>query len=214
MAFVELLQEALTRDQISDLAQNVAVVSVDRKNAGSPKYFLNLVYADNGEVEWSMYRPGSIFDMKGKIMKNILPKVKDQLGNYTFASRDELESDFDTRSLRAIDMERPLRMASGPSQFAAEGVVGDTLKMGAKLLPAFALMFQIFASNPNAAPALKDDIRIALIDMQMSKNPNVLDSNAQKVVQLVSSLKGEQRERFAQMFKKAYQETKKKIQAN
>lgn len=84
-------------------------------------------------------------------------------------------------------------------------------KTGAKLLPAFLLMFQLLAHNVEASPVHKDDIRIALIDMQESKSKAELDATSKKVLELVSSLKGEQRNKFVEMFKKAYKDTERKV---
>ena len=78
------LEEMLSREEVADLVKSVGVMSLNPKNKGQ---YLNLYVAKNGEVEWQDVRRGS-FDMKNKIIKNILPLVKDKIGEYKFVDRD------------------------------------------------------------------------------------------------------------------------------
>lgn len=85
-------------------------------------------------------------------------------------------------------------------------------KTGLKLLPVFAMLFHLLVSDVQSKDNIpSEDIKIALIDMQISKNKDELDANSQKVMRLVSSLKGPQRNKFVEIFNKAYHETENKI---
>jgi len=88
MAFLKFLREMLSRQQVADLATYVAITSVDRQKAGNPRCYLNLNVARRGEVEWDGPDSASIFAMKGKLMRDVIPLVKDKIGKYTFVNRD------------------------------------------------------------------------------------------------------------------------------
>lgn len=110
MAFLDVLCEMLSRQQVTDLAKVVAVVSVEREREKNPRMFLNLNYAKEGQVEWDEYGPG-VVAMKGKIMRDVLPKVKDQLGAITFISKDMLDNDTSVGYGQSITRDEPVRLA-------------------------------------------------------------------------------------------------------
>jgi len=62
-----------------------------------------------------------------------------------------------------------------------------------------------------ASPVAKNDIRVALINMQEAKNKDTLDAAAEEVKNLLSTLKGENRGKFLKLFQKAYQQTSEKV---
>lgn len=116
MAFLEILQEMLgdpaSRSLVSDLARNVAVVSVEKEKEGNPRKFLNLNYARNGEVEWVEISSPGIFAMKGKFLNEIYPKVKGQLGQAKFVDRDKIRDELGYGSVGAIQTDVSPRMAA------------------------------------------------------------------------------------------------------
>lgn len=113
MAFLEVLKEMLSRAQVSDLATNVALVSVDRETEKNPRKFLNLTYAKNGEVEWEEIGSASLFAMKGKIIRDILPKIRDKVGKYKFVSRDAVRQETGYGAHQAIQTDEPVGSRSG-----------------------------------------------------------------------------------------------------
>jgi len=110
MAFLDVLCEMLSRQQVTDLAQVVAVVSIEKQREKNPRMFLNLNFAKEGQVEWEEYGPG-VVAMKGKIVRDILPKVKDQLGAITFMSKNELEDNTGVGYGQSITRDEPVRLA-------------------------------------------------------------------------------------------------------
>ena len=89
---------------------------------------------------------------------------------------------------------------------------GDMLKAGVKLIPALAMMFQLFVNSPEASTNFtKNDVKAALIDMQESKTKSELDATAQDVKNMISKFKGEKRNQFIEVFNKAYNEIKNKV---
>lgn len=112
MAFLEMLQEMLTRSQVSDLSKNVAVMNVERDKAGEPRKFLNFNYAEKGEIEWVQNTQPGIFMMKGKFLKNIYPKIKGQLGPSKFVDRDEIRKELEYSSIGAIQSDVPRSFVS------------------------------------------------------------------------------------------------------
>jgi len=107
MAFLEVLQEMLTRTQVADLARNVAIMSVDRAEAGEPKRYLNMNIAANGEVEWAQANSPGIFIMKGKFLKNIYPTIKGKLGKAKFVDRDAIRDEIGYGQVGAIQADSP-----------------------------------------------------------------------------------------------------------
>lgn len=107
MAFLEMLQEMLTRDQVADLATNIAVISIEREKEGNSRKFLNLNYARNGEVEWVEMNSPGIFAMKGKFLKDIYPKVKGKLGKARFIDRESIRDELGYGSIGAIQSDSP-----------------------------------------------------------------------------------------------------------
>jgi len=102
MSFIEYLKEALSREQVADLARNVAVVGPEGK-------FLNLMAGRKGVVMW-MNEPR--FDLKGKILRDVIPNVQDEIGEYEIVDRDEIESDWGTGpAASAISTEEPVSIA-------------------------------------------------------------------------------------------------------
>jgi hypothetical protein len=112
MAFLEILKEMLSRQEVADLSKNVTLVSVDRENEKNPRKFLNLAYAKNGEVEWEGPDNASLFMMKGKIIRDILPKIKDKVGQYRFVDRDRVREEIGHGSHGAIQTDEPVRTTS------------------------------------------------------------------------------------------------------
>lgn len=110
MAFLDVLSEMLSRQQVNDLSKVVAVVSIEKQREKNPRMFLNLNYAKEGQIEWEEYGPG-VVAMKGKIMRDVLPKVKDQLGAITFVSKDKLDDDTGVGYGQSITRDEPVRLA-------------------------------------------------------------------------------------------------------
>ena len=97
-------------------------------------------------------------------------------------------------------------------EILSEDLEEGFFKTGLKLLPVFAMLFHLLVSDVQSKDNIPtEDVKIALIDMQISKNKDELDANSQKVMRLVSSLKGSQRNKFIDIFNKAYHETENKI---
>jgi len=107
MAFLEILKEMLTRAQVADLASYIAVVSMDREKEGNSRKFLNINYARNGEVEWVEASNTGIFIMKGKFLRDIYPKVKENLGKFQFVNRDSIRDELGYGSVSAIKSDSP-----------------------------------------------------------------------------------------------------------
>jgi len=88
MAFVEVLSEMLSKQQLERLSQEVAIINVERHNAGEPKKFLNLCRAEKGVVEWSKYysdactitKIGKFEGIPSEGVEGLLSKVEDQIG--------------------------------------------------------------------------------------------------------------------------------------
>ena len=106
MAFLQMLQEMLTRDDIADLARPVAIMSIEKDNAGELKKYLNINMAEKGKVEWIApvrFNLGpSMFIVKGKFLKQVYPKVKGKIGKSKFVDRDEIMNDNDFDDVGAI----------------------------------------------------------------------------------------------------------------
>lgn len=90
----------------------------------------------------------------------------------------------------------------------------DVFKTGIKLLPVFATMFQLLTTDLKASSVSneKNNVAVALVDMQEAKSKDVLDAAAQKVQELISKVKDiKRKEQMIDNFKKAYAEMEKKI---
>jgi len=107
MAFLQMLQEMLTRTQVADLATNVAVMSLERAEAGDPKRYLNVHLASKGKVVWERGDSSVIFAVKGKFLKDIYPLVKGQLGKSKFVPRETIRDEMGFGSGGAIQSDMP-----------------------------------------------------------------------------------------------------------
>ena len=107
MAFLEVLEEMLSRSQVADLAKYVAVMSLDRAEAGEPKRYLNMNIAANGEIEWVQMNAPGIFMMKGKFLKNVYPALKGKLGKSKFVDRDAIRDEIGYGQAGAIQADSP-----------------------------------------------------------------------------------------------------------
>lgn len=110
MAFLEILQEALTRDQVADLVRYVAIVSIEREREGNSRRYLNVHYAKKGEVDWAEMTSPGIFIMKGKFLKDIYPNVKGKLGPVKFVDRDAIRDKMEYGKASAIPTDVETRM--------------------------------------------------------------------------------------------------------
>lgn len=85
MSFIENLEEALTMQQVADLATKVTVMSLEGPSKGK---YLILTLAAMGNVSWD-FEPD--FMMKGKIKRDILPKIMDKIGTAKFVKEKDIE---------------------------------------------------------------------------------------------------------------------------
>jgi hypothetical protein len=112
MAFLEILKEMLSRQQVADLASNVAVVSLEREKEGNPRKYLNINYATKGEVEWVDSQSPSIFVMKGKFLRDVYPQVKGKLGKSDFVDREKIRGELGHGSTTGIATDIPRKFVS------------------------------------------------------------------------------------------------------
>jgi ABC-type multidrug transport system fused ATPase/permease subunit len=100
-------------------------------------------------------------------------------------------------------------------ELQSEGI-GDVVKGAVKLLPVFATMFQLLtapikANDDTVIP--REDVKIALIDMQEAKTKAMFNDKATEVAKLISSIKAKvKRDQLNTEFEKAKKETIKNLE--
>lgn len=113
MAFLEALKEAfLTRRQVAELASNVAIMSTEKDEAKDPRKYLNLNAAKMGKINWVDETNPNIFGMKGKIIRDILPSIKNGLGEYVFVPKDTVRDEYGFGQTGGIPTDEPAAFGS------------------------------------------------------------------------------------------------------
>lgn len=125
MAFIKVLSEMLSRQQIERLSQEVAIINVERHNAGEPKKFLDLCRAENGVVEWSKYysdactitKIGKFEGIPSEGIEGILSNVNDQIGikgkDWKYVKADQVrQREYEPSAISGKPLGRPTFRAS------------------------------------------------------------------------------------------------------